>query len=185
MLDTMASTAYGQQRAREQQAAAHRRASAARAALPAVVDALVHRHGARRVLLVGSLADAGSSPPSDIEIHGAGALLHGYYNTLEPLLARIATDLNAGPPEGGDWHRRLLRSMALDKPGHRPPVLDEETLSELDRYLGFRHLFRHLYVLDLGWPEVRLLLDGLAEVHRDVDEQLSRFDAFLEGLAGE
>ena len=125
-------------------------------------------------------AGTSARTPSDIEVYGAGALLHGIYNTLERLMERVARDLNSGPPAGPDWHRLLLRSMALDKPGHRPPLLGDAAVAALGRYLGFRHLFRHLYVLDLRWDEVRLLLDGLAPLHRDVDRDLARFDAFLE-----
>jgi hypothetical protein len=73
--------------------------------------------------------------------------------------------------------------MTLDKPGLRPPVLDNPTATELGRYLGFRHLFRHLYVLDLRWDEVRLLLAGLAPLHARVDALLERFGGFLEELS--
>ena len=109
-------------------------------------------------------------------------MLHGYYNTLERWLARVARELNSGPPEGPDWHRLLLRTMALDKPGHRPPLFDEATAADLARFLSFRHLFRHLYVLDLRWAEIRLLLVALEPLHRSVDSQLAAFDGFLVDL---
>ncbi|MBI2893702.1 MAG: hypothetical protein HYY06_09135 [Deltaproteobacteria bacterium] len=117
--------------------------------------------------------------PSNVEVFGAGALLHGYYGVLERWMERIARDLNAGLPEGPDWHRTLLRSMTLDKPGRRPAVFDEAIAKELGRYLAFRHLFRHLYVLDLQWSEMQPLLVDLEDIHRRVDERLGRFDAAL------
>jgi ribonuclease HepT-like protein len=129
------------------------------------------------------LASVSGRTPTDIEVYGGGALLHGYYNTLERCLERVARDLNAAPPEGPDWHRLLLRTMALDKPGRRPAIFDDGTASDLARYLGFRHVFRHLYVLDLRWDQVRSLLGDLAPLHRRVDEQLARFDGFLAQLA--
>ncbi len=128
------------------------------------------------------LASVTDRQPTDIEIYGVGAVLHGYYNTLERCLERVARGLNSGPPEGPDWHRLLLRAMALDKPGHRPRLFDETTASELARFLGFRHLFRHLYVLDLRWDEIRLLLVALEPLHRTLDSQLATFDAFLSDL---
>lgn len=124
-------------------------------------------------------ASASNRTPTDVEVYGAGALLHGYYGALERWMERIARDLNAGPPEGADWHRTLLRSMTIDKPGHRPALLDSALAGELGRYLAFRHLFRHLYVLDLTWSEMEPLLADLPDLHRRVDESLGCFDAAL------
>jgi hypothetical protein len=118
-------------------------------------------------------------PPSDVELYGAGALLHGYYNALERLLERFARDLNGGPPSGQEWHRLLLRSMALDKPQVRPAVFDLATVERLGPYLRFRHRFRHLYVLDLRAVELASLLEELTEVHGSVDRCLAEFAAAL------
>ena len=74
--------------------------------------------------------------------------------------------------------------MAMDKAGRRPPLLDNATASELGRYLGFRHLFRHLYVLDLRWDQIRQLLVDLAPLHKRIDDHLARFDEFLAAQAG-
>lgn len=148
-------------------------------------DALaVTRADLARLVRRGSsfLASLGDRTPSDIEVYGAGAVIHGYYNTLERWMERVARDLNSGPPAGPDSHRLLLRAMALDRPGCRPPLWDDATTRELSRYLGFRHLFRHLYVLDLRWDEVRPLLVELEPLHRRVDDLLNRFDRFLADL---
>ncbi len=149
-------------------------------------DALaITRTDLGRLVARGSsfLAGLGDRTPSDIEVYGAGAVVHGYYNTLERWMERVARDLNSGPPEGPDWHRLLLRAMALHKPGCRPPLWDDAATKDLGRYLGFRHLFRHLYVLDLRWDEVRLLLVDLEPLHRRLDGLLDRFDRFLADLS--
>jgi len=43
----------------------------------------------------------------------------------------------------------LLDHMLLDVPGVRPPVLSEQTVRQLERFLAFRHRFRNLYLFDL------------------------------------
>ena len=120
------------------------------------------------------------TPDADcLTTYGAAALIHGYYTHLERVFERIARDLNSVPLEGPDWHRRLLRSMTLDRPGTRPPVLETALANELDEFLRFRHLFRNLYVLDLDPGRIALLVDRLHAVHAAVTSSLQHFADFL------
>ena len=119
-----------------------------------------------------------------LEVYGAAALIHGYYTYLERLFERVARDLNHRPVEGPDWHRRLLRSMTLDRPGARPPLVDVTTSEELDELLRFRHLFRNLYILNLEPERVATVADRVAKVHTAIRSNLETFGDFLRVLAG-
>lgn len=117
-----------------------------------------------------------------LAVYGAAALVQGYYTHLERVFERIARDLNASPLDGPDWHRRLMRSMTLDRPGVRPPVIESEMTQNLDELLRFRHLFRNLYVLDLDPERVARLLDALIALHPAVVSALEKFSTFLSRL---
>src|SRR6185295_15381108 len=119
------------------------------------------------------------------ELYGAAALAQGYYTHFERVLELIARDLNSAPLEGPDWHRRLLQSMTLDRPGARPALLTPELAASLDELLRFRHVFRNVYVLDLDGQRIVAVLERAEAVHRPVNEALSRFAGFLEQVMKE
>lgn len=119
---------------------------------------------------------------SQLELYGAGALAHGYYTHFERVLERIARDLNSGPLAGPDWHRRLLQSMTLDRPGVRPPVVPAEQLARLDELLRFRHLFRNLYVLDLDGDRIVAVLALVESLHPVLRQSLVAFVGFLDQM---
>jgi hypothetical protein len=114
-----------------------------------------------------------------LEVYGAAALIGGYYSHLERAFERIVRDLNSAPLEGPDWHRRLLRSMSVERLGVRPAVLDVTTAERLDELLAFRHLFRNLYVLDLRAERVADLLALVAELHPTISKSIRDFAALL------
>lgn len=120
---------------------------------------------------------------SFLEVRGAADLLHDFYTGAEKLLRRIAMTLDGGVPAGEAWHRDLLESMTHDLPRLRPPVLRADTRDALEDYLRFRHLFRSMYGHRLQWERVRELLEGVAAVHRLLEEDLDDAGAFLEALA--
>lgn len=125
---------------------------------------------------------AATSVPSELEVYGAGAMLHAYYNQVEQLFERIARDFNSAPPEGAEWHRRLLDAMAQERPALRPAVISRGTRDTLREYLGFRHVFRRLYILNLRWERVRELLAGLEPAHRSLVADLVSFRDTLDAL---
>lgn len=125
------------------------------------------------------------SPPDTVTLYGCGALLHGYYTALERILQSVTRDFNSAPPQGADWHRRLLIACASERPGRRPAILSAASLVAVDRYLRFRHLFRNLYVFDLQWLELHPLLAGLPDLHRLLDADLAAFDGFLASLVAD
>jgi hypothetical protein len=133
---------------------------------------------AARITETAAARPAAPEPPY-LEVYGAGALLHAYYNQVEQLFERLARDLNSAPPEGAEWHRRLLDAMAAERPDVRPAVIGKEAHALLREYLGFRHVFRRLYIMNLRWNRVHELLEGLAGVHARVVQDLDRFESQL------
>jgi hypothetical protein len=78
--------------------------------------------------------------PDDYYVDATALNLHGFYAGLERLLEIIAEGVDQAKPAGAHWHDDLLRQMAAEVPGVRPPVLSQETRERLDRYRGFRHV---------------------------------------------
>jgi hypothetical protein len=97
---------------------------------------------------------------------GAGAPVHGFYTELERLFLRVARELGGIEARGEGWHTTLLTEMTLNVKGVRPPVLGSELRRRLHEYLRFRHLFRHLYVLELEPAELFRLLEPLPGLWR-------------------
>lgn len=124
---------------------------------------------------------------SPYSIDAAGLNLQGFYNGLERLFEWIGRQIDNSIPEGGAWHRDLLRQMTLDVPGVRPSVISEQTAVSLEDYLGFRHVVRNLYTWDLDPAKVSRLVEQLPQLISALDADLNEFGRFLEaaGRAGE
>lgn len=130
-----------------------------------------------------ALRDFDDREPPLRELRGIGAILHDFYTWVEKIFERIAPELNGGLPAGPAWHRELLDNMTLELPRVRPPVLRVETARALHELLRFRHLFRNLYGFEIEWPRLRALLEKVPGTWRAVEEDLERFEAFLEEAA--
>ena len=90
--------------------------------------------------------------------------------------------LNGGPPEGADWHRRLLERMGVAKK-IRPALLHASTVAGLAQLIRFRYVVRHPYGCELERDQVfRLLLRAL-ELWPVVDSQLEAFQTWLTELS--
>ena len=92
-------------------------------------------------------AELAGAPPGDdtYALRARGSLLHDFYNGIERVFVRIAGELNGGVPRAEQWHRELIRNMALDIPAVRPAVIDADLAGTLEEYLRFRHVFRNVY----------------------------------------
>lgn len=122
--------------------------------------------------------------PETIRVRTAGGILHDFYSAVERIFQRIAAQVDGDLPSGPDWHIQMLQRMAAPIETVRPAVIDRETARELDEYLRFRHLFRHLYAFELQWERCQPLLNHLPAVAEALVQQLARFDAFLRTLEG-
>ncbi|HDN67439.1 MAG: hypothetical protein DRQ02_02190 [Candidatus Latescibacterota bacterium] len=122
---------------------------------------------------------------STYDLRAVGSILHDFYNGVEDLFCRIAQELNGGLPAGKDWHRQLLVDMAVEIEGVRPPVISKLLKRELQRYLGFRHVFRHIYGFSLEKERIRELCDSLPSVLDSLERDLLKFCQYLDILSQE
>ena len=63
-------------------------------------------------------------------IDAAALRLQSFYTGIERCFTQVVRVFNGGPPQGQDWHRRLLERMALDTE-QRPALIDAPTLDGL------------------------------------------------------
>ena len=117
-----------------------------------------------------------------VRVRTVGSILHDFYCGVERIFRQIAIVVDEDLPEGSDWHAQLLLRMSTDIGTVRPAVLNEETTSQLDEYLRFRHLFRHIYGFELKWDRCRVLFERLPEMFEVLERQLEAFDRFLQTL---
>ena len=78
------------------------------------------------------------TPDRDLFVDSAALNLHDFYSGLERIFEQIASSVDRTVPSARDWHRDLLRQMAVEVPGIRPQVISVETASAVDEYRRFR-----------------------------------------------
>jgi len=136
--------------------------------------------------LVNSLVElqqAWPVPEGARERCDAAALrLQSLYTGIERCFVQIVRVLNGGPPDGADWHRRLLERMAVATDS-RPALLDASSVKGLAELLRFRHVVRHLYAYELEPDQVLRLLTQALALWPAVELQLQGFEAWLRELA--
>ena len=136
-------------------------------------------------VLVESLAAlqrAWDVPEGAQERCDAAALrLQSLYTGIERCFVQIVRVLNGGPPDGADWHRRLLDRMTVPTEV-RPALLDSSTAKGLAELMRFRHVVRHLYAYELEPEQVQRLLERALELWPAVAQHLEAFDAWLQAL---
>lgn len=122
----------------------------------------------------------------DTDYLGTVALnLHGYYSGAERIFREVALELDGGLPQGSDWHRRLLRQMAVEVPDTRPAIMGDITLKALSDLCAFRHVVRNVYTFDLIPTRVETLATELPEIHQRLQADLIAFCQFLAAINGE
>jgi len=119
----------------------------------------------------------------DYYVDAAALNLHGFYAGIERLFGVIADGIDQARLSGPFWHQELLRQMAAEIPGIRPPVLSLATRDRLDRYRGFRHVVRNVYTFNLDAEQIEILIKQLPPTMEQVSEELLGFADFLERLA--
>ena len=142
------------------------------AALERVVDRVERAMQARRV-----------SDEPDLLLDSAALNLHDFYTGLERIFAQIAANFDQSVPTGPDSHRELLRQMTVAIPRLRGQVLSAGVAAEVDEFLRFRHVVRHVYAFELEPDRVERVADRLRPTFRNVRAELSAFAMMLEDLA--
>jgi hypothetical protein len=137
---------------------------------------------ARVVERTGRIWQQALVSPDDYYVDATALNLHGFYAGLERLLEIIAEGVDQAKPAGAHWHDDLLRQMAAEVPGVRPPVLSQETRQRLDRYRGFRHVVRNVYTYNLDPEQIGMLVKQLAPTMARVSQELVAFADFLEQM---
>lgn len=150
-----------------------------------ITDLLIERRKLEQLMasLAGLLPLWDETPGQAERVDAAALRLQSYYTGMERCFTQIVRVFNGGPPEGHDWHRRLLERMALES-DQRPALIDARTGAVLGELLRFRHVVRHLYAYELRPEQVHRLLE-LAVTHWPVLEgQLLGFEAWCRQMHG-
>jgi hypothetical protein len=112
--------------------------------------------------------------PDHIEIAAIASVLHSFYNGLENIFLSVAKGIDRNVPVGNRWHQDLLTNMA-HAIAERPSVLTCEMSHKLGDYLAFRHFYRHSYSFILEWTELGKLVIPVAEVWKELKNELHVF----------
>jgi hypothetical protein len=119
----------------------------------------------------------------DLYLDSAALNLHDFYSGLERVFSLIASSVDESVPRGHEWHRELLRQMGTDIPQVRPAVLSAQTVQDLEEYLGFRHVVRHIYAFEFDFERVERLVRHLRPLFERVSTELEAFANLLERLS--
>ena len=95
----------------------------------------------------------------NLEVAGAAALLHNFYNGVENILKQIMVSKNITLTESRTWHRELLEKAVSNK------IISEECKNNLGQFLAFRHFFSHAYAFDLDPEKMEVLVESIQKVY--------------------
>lgn len=112
--------------------------------------------------------------PDNVEIRAAASTLHAFYNGVENIFSAIARQIDGLFPGDDRWHLSLLRSMS-ELSGKRQSVVTEPLRKSLEKYLAFRHFYRHSYGFVLDWKQIKPLCDDLHETYTRFKNEISNF----------
>lgn len=120
---------------------------------------------------------------TDVYLESLVHNIENFYMGIEEIFKRIAIFTGEGVPEGPRWHSILIKGMARDIPGVRPPVLEQETKNLLDEYRKFRHLVRNIYTFNVIPEKVMKLARGIAKVFGAFKKNTKEFLNFIEKIS--
>ena len=121
------------------------------------------------------LQENSGQKPNEMEISGVGAYLQSFYTGIESIFERITLTFGMELPEGENWHTDLLNQMEVEYPDVRQTVITHELAIILLEYLRFRHLFRHIYSIDLDWSRILPLAENVSKTLKILKEQIGIF----------
>ena len=121
---------------------------------------------------------------ADVYIDSLVHNIENFYMGIEEILKRIGLFTDEGIPEGPRWHSILIKGMARDIPGVRPPVIQHETRELLDEYRKFRHLVRNIYTFNIIPEKVMKLARGITKVFNAFNKNMNDFLNFMGKISG-
>ena len=117
--------------------------------------------------------------PDSVEGLALAALVHSFYNGVENIFLLISKRIDSYTPNTATWHTELLIRMGKET-DKRNTVLQETTLSDLQKYLNFRHFFRHCYSYQIDWLKLQPLVDDMQNTWGKVKNELEIFIKTIE-----
>ena len=130
---------------------------------------------------IAALANELASIPAGNEpwlLRARGSVLHDFYNGVERISVRIATELG-GMPQSPHWHRQLLEDMAIALDDVRPAVTTRRMVEKLRPYLRFRHVFRNGYGQELDATRLKELIASFDQTHEEFRGELQTFTGWM------
>ena len=111
----------------------------------------------------------------DAAVWASAGVLHGIYNAFENSFLRISDTFGDKIDRSTRWHAELLHRMFLNIPDLRAPVLPPSTRELMKELLGFRHLYRHGYDLELSAAKLAELVHRWSAGREEVTKALGCF----------
>ncbi|MDE0087402.1 MAG: hypothetical protein OXU23_16890 [Candidatus Poribacteria bacterium] len=105
--------------------------------------------------------------------------LYDVYMGMETIFRQIAREVDEHIPQGETWHKDLLTQMTAPR-AERPPVISQKTAQRLEQFLGFRHVFAHLYSIQLDYEQTEKNAKSIEKLFQDVSKEL---ETFIDSLA--
>ena len=73
--------------------------------------------------------------------------------------------------------------MTLEVPEIRPRLVSEETFSDLEELLRFRHFRRYYLQFEYNWDKLRVVESAYVRARDRLDDELRAFESFLGEIA--
>ena len=109
-----------------------------------------------------------------IETMAAGSFIHSIYNGIEKTLVYTFKGINETIPNDINWHTKLLEK-AFSKTETGEFILNNEYKETLNKYMRFRHLFRHTYNYKLDINKLKPLIDGSNDIWEKIKLDINNF----------
>lgn len=101
--------------------------------------------------------------------------IHNIYNAIEDLLRLVAAHF-----ENQISDSALLQRMTQPVPGVRPALLTKDTFRLLNALRGFRHFFRHAYIVTVDPVQLQSNLHKAQQAYQLLHNDVSHFLAQLQ-----
>jgi len=103
-----------------------------------------------------------------LELAGAGALIHNFYNGVENIFKQLVVSKGLSIPQGPSWHIDLVEICVANQ------IISQTTSDMLKEYLSFRHFFSHAYSFDVDEERIAPLLERIKDVHKTLVKDISK-----------